>query len=367
MSALHTFVIPAFIAAILTGHAPAHAQDPGLQSPEVRPAVQPYEITTEGALRRELARGVYQAVYSNTKKSLYIASAELAPDVNGGLIYRLDPSTLATTGLIHTDEKNFGLATDPDGDTLFVTHSLAGTASKIDLASGKVVGRIEFEERSADGSAYGPREILHDAATDTVYVGGVGDPGRIWVIDARDWVVRTSIPDAGKWVTGLLSDPRRNRLYAANGDGEVLVIDTRSHTIQQRWKPAGQEPALLLNLALDESGDRLFVTDHSKLKTVLAVDTRTGKLINRLPVGESLDILYQPGRNALYLSHRDRGMVSIVDATSFQVRKQYRLPPNPNSLLLSPEGDALFVTIKTPFTPDHFASGFGSIARIDLP
>lgn len=367
MSPLHTFVVPAFIAAILTAYAPANAQISPVSVPETRPAVQPYEITAEGALRRELARGVYQVVYSDAKQSLYVASAESIPDVSGGLIYQLDPKTLETKGLIHTDEKNFGLAIDPSGETLFVTNSLASAVSKIDLKSGKVVNRLKFTERSADGSPYGPREILHDAATNTVYVGGVGDPGRVWVIDAENWTVRASIPDAGKWVTGLLLDPKKNRLYVANGGGEILVVDTQSNTIQQRWKPAGQEEALLLNMVMDESGERLFVTDHSKLKTVLSVNTRTGKLLQKLPLGESLDIVYQPERNAMYLSHRERGLVSIVDATSFQVQQQYQLPPHPNTLLLSPQGDALFVTIKTPFTPDYHASGFGSIARMELP
>ncbi|UYW75022.1 hypothetical protein OFY05_07610 [Pseudocitrobacter faecalis] len=37
------------------------------------------------------------------------------------MLYRLDPATLATTGETHTDYKNFGMASEPDG-SVFYTH-----------------------------------------------------------------------------------------------------------------------------------------------------------------------------------------------------------------------------------------------------
>ncbi|MGE4334820.1 MAG: hypothetical protein AB7E55_02435 [Pigmentiphaga sp.] len=366
MSAFRRLILPAALAAALA--LPAAAAQP-----EAAPASQPqagsqtYELSPEGAMRRTLARGVYQVVYSPAQEALYVASSEAMPDVQGGVIYKLDPGTLETIGLIHTDEKNFGLALDTEGKTLFVSNSVGGAVSKIDLEKGKVLGRIVFPERSADGSAYGPRTVLYDASGPTLYVSGVGDPGRIWAIDPESFTVRASIGDAGKWVTGLLRDPRDERLFATNGDGEVLVIDTRTNEIRHRWKPVGDEPALLLNFALDAAGNRLFVTDHSRQKAVLVLDARTGQLQRKLPVGESLDILLQPERNALYLTHRERGEVSVIDATTYEPRQRYSLPQHPNSLTLSPDGNALYVTIKTPFTPEYHASGEGSVARIELP
>lgn len=366
MFVTRVLLLPAMLAAISSLQL-GDARAASLQPPEVRPAQVSYAVTPEGALRRPLARGIYQVVYSKAQDALYVASSESIPNVQGGVIYRLDPRTLETTGLIHTDEKNFGLALDPAGETLFVTHSLGAAVSRIDLKKGKVTGRIVFQERSFDDTPYGPRTVVFDAQDGLLYVGGVGDPGRIWVIDPQTFTVRASIGDAGKWVTGLVRDPGSNRLFAANGGGEVLVIDTQTHQITQRWKPAGDEAALLVNLALDAAGQRLFVTDNARLKTVLVLDAKSGKVSQRLPVGESMDVLYQPERNALYLTHRNRGTVSVLDATGFSQQAQYTLPPHPNSLTLSPDGRALYVTIKTPFTPaPRVASGEGSIARIDL-
>jgi len=345
-----------------TPHAPA----PGT-------TLQTFQITPEGALRRTLAHGIYQLLVSPTQQTLYVASAEYLPHVQGGVIYKLDPQTLETKGLIHTDEKNYGLAMDPAGETLFVTNSTAAAVTKIDLKTDKVLKRLVLTERSSDGSPYGPRAALYDTVDNLLYVGGVGDPGRIWVIDPDTFTIKASIGQAGKWVTGLLRDPDSPRVFAANGDGEVLVIDTRTHTITQRWKPVGDEPALLLNLALDRARGRLFVTDHGKLKTVLVLNASTGALHQRLPVGESLDVLYQPERNALYVTHRERGTLSVLDASTYAIRSRYSLPQHPNSLTLSPDGKQLFVSILTPFVPTpglpgrwHMA-GAGSVARIELP
>jgi len=352
--------------------ASASAND-SLRTSTPQSAQQTYDITPEGALRRTLAHGVYQLLVSPAQKTLYVASAEYIPHVKGGVIYKLNPQTLETTGLIHTDEKNYGLALDPAAETLFVTNSTAAAVTKIDLNTDKVLGRLVFAERNPDGSPYGPRTVIYDSVDALLYVGGVGNPGRIWVIDPNTFTVKASIGNAGKWVTGLLRDPDSQRVFAANGDGEVLVIDTQTYTITQRWKPVGDEPALLLNLALDRAGGRLFVTDHGQLKTVLVLDSQTGTLRQRLPVGESLDVLYQPERNALYLTHRERGTLSVLDASTYAVRSHYTLPPHPNSLTLSPDGRQLFVSILTPFVPtpgvpgSWHVVGAGSVARIDLP
>lgn len=70
--------------------------------------------------------------------ALYVASAEGFKDVQGGAVYKLDPTTLKTLGMTHTDLKNFAVQLSPDGSTLYVTNSLDGGISAIDTASGKV-------------------------------------------------------------------------------------------------------------------------------------------------------------------------------------------------------------------------------------
>ena len=328
-------------------------------------AVAPATPQTPAELKRiELGYGLYELAYSPGKQSVYAATAQLTKGVTGGVIYQLDPATLAITGQIHTDLKNFALTIDAAGDTLFVTNSLDGGLTRIDLRTGKVEKRLKFNEMGRDGHPVNPRQvILHDG---NLYVGGVGDPGVIWVVDAKTLTLKARIPNAGKWVTGLLYSEDTGRLYAANGSGEVLVINPRTRKIEQRWTPGDGGKYLLLNLAEDRANHQLFVTDNSEAKTVLVFDIRTGRVIKRLPVGDALAIKLNTKRNELYITQRESGRLLILDATTYVEKKAYDLKPNPNSLLLSPDGQTLYATVKTPFDKEYMNTAPESLVRIDL-
>lgn len=317
-----------------------------------------------GVLKRDLADGLYEMVLNPKGDALFVASAEGFKDVQGGVIYKLDPVTLKTLGRSHTDLKNFAMTISPDGQTLYVTNSLDGGISAISTADGKIQQRLMFTERNKEGFPFGAREImLHDG---TLYVGGVGDPGVIWVVDAKTLKLKKTIKNAGQWVTGLLWSEQTDRIYAANGGGEILVINPRSNKIEKRWKPLGDKPALLLNLAEDTATGRLFVTDNSKAKTTLVMNIRTGELIKQLEVGDSLAVKFNAKRNELYITQRESGKLLSLDATTFAVKHSWDLPPNPNSLLLSADGQTLFVTVKQPFNKDHSTNGPDSVVRISL-
>lgn len=363
---LHACVLMALLAA-----GPLCATEPSTAAPAFVPAI-PAEpaaaaVIDEGVIYRELTRGIYEVVSNPHDGAVYVASALSAPNVSGGVVYRLDPVTLAPIGAIHTDLRNFGLALAPDGKRLYVTNSVEHGVTAIDLEEKTVAARVRFDEKDSKGHRYGPRQIVYDRNRDVLYVGAVGDPAVIWVVDARTLELRHTIPDAGKWLTGLLVHPGTGDLYAANGGGEILRIDTASRTIRQRFKPAGDSEALLLNLALDAEKNLLYVTDHSKLKTTLIVDPDSGRKVGEIAdAGDSMGILFNPARREIYISHRDQGTVSIVDADTRQTKRSVRAAPNPNSLALSADGKALYVTVKTPFTKTYAASGVESVVRIPL-
>ncbi|WHP30176.1 YncE family protein [Trabulsiella odontotermitis] len=315
-------------------------------------------------IKRALAEGLYEMALSPTGDALYVASAEGFKDVQGGMVYKLDPATLKTLGATHTDLKNFAMQITPDGKTVYVTNSLDGGISAINTADGKVKARLLFSERNEKGLPYGARQILLHG--DTLYVGAVAYPAVIWVVDAKTLKLKTRIKNTGKWMTGLHYSDQTGRLYAANGSGEILVINPRNNRIEQRWKPLGDKPALLLNLAEDADTGRLFVTDNSKAKTTLVLDIHTGNVIKQLDVGDSLSVLFNAKRHEIYISQRDSGKVLSLDATRYTVKKSWDLPPNPNSLTLSADGQTLFVTVKQPFNKDHSTKGPDSVVRLDL-
>lgn len=361
-----------FLAAVLACAtiASVGAREPA-QASTASPAipVEPASATVldDGVLYRELTRGIYEAVVNPRDGLLYVASALAADNVSGGIIYKLNPQTLETVGAIHTDLRNFALALSPDGKRLYATNSVERGVTAFDLEKNEVIGRIRFDEKGKDGHYFGPRQVIYDQKKDLLYVGAVGNPGVIWVLDPQTLALRHKIENAGKWLTGLLVHPKTGDLYAANGGGEILLIDTGSFQIKQRFKPAGDAEAILLNLALDEARNHLYVTDHSKLKTTLIVDAASGRKIGEIAgAGDSMGIRHNPARKEIYISHREQGTVSIVDADTLAIKRTVRAAPNPNSLALSPDGKTLFVTVKTPFTKTYKASGVESIARIPL-
>lgn len=313
--------------------------------------------------QRTLGDGLYEMAYTPESNALYVASAQSFKDVNGGILYRLDPATLATTGETHTDLKNFAMAMDPDGRVFYTTNTLDGGISKVDAKSGKVLQRMNFNEKAKDGDPIPAREIFWHAGQ--LYVGGVADSGVIWVVDAKTLKLKKRIPNAGKWVTGIIYSPVTDRIYAANGGGEVLVINPHSHKIEKRWTANDGKAYLFLNMAEDPATGRLFVTDDSKGKATLVFDERSGKVIKRIE-GDALGIKFNAVRNEIYISQRESSKVLVLNATTYAVKQSWSFTSRPNSLLVSADGQTLYVTLKQDFNKDSSTKGPDSVVRIAL-
>ena len=335
------------------------------KTPVAQTTAAPKTQTQESnVVKRDLAEGVYELALSPAGDALYVASAEGFKDVQGGMIYKLDPKTLKTIGATHTDLKNFGMDIAADGKTIYATNSLDAGISAVNTADGKIIARALFPERNPEGFPYGARQVLlHNGL---LYIGAVADPALIWVVDAKTMKLKTRIKNTGKWMTGLHYSENTQRIYAANGGGEILVINPRTNKVEKRWKPLGEKEALLLNMAEDSATGRLFVTDNSKAKTTLVLDIHTGRVIKQLDVGDSLSVKFNAKRNEIYISQRESGKLLSLDGTTYAVKQSWDLPPNPNSLLLTPDGQTLYVTVKQAFNKDHSTNGPDSVVRIAL-
>lgn len=353
-------VTVAFVIAAALGLSACQSQ--AAKNLPVESKTQPLAVSSD-VTQRVLANGLYEMNYAPTEKALYVASAQGFKDINGGVLYRLDPATLATTGETHTDYKNFGMASEPDGSVFYTTNSLDGAVSKVDAKTGKILQRVKFSEKGPDGDPVGAREILwHDGL---LFIGGVADPGLIWVVDAKTMTLKTRIKNAGKWVTGLIYSPTTDRIYAANGGGEILVINPKNYRIDKRLTAGDGKSYLFLNMATDPQTGRLFVTDDSKAKTTLVFDERTGRVIKRLE-GDALGIKFDAKRNEIFISQRESKKVLQLDATTYAVKKSWSFDARPNSLLLTPDGQTLYVTLKQDFNDDSTTKGPDSVARIAL-
>ena len=322
----------------------------------------------EEMLRKAVGKGAYEMAYSQQENALWLAPSQSRKLDKGGVVYRLDPVTLEVTQAIHNDLKPFGATINNTTQTLWFGNTVNSAVTAIDAKTGEVKGRLVLDDRkrTEEVRPLQPRELVADDATNTVYISGIGKESVIWVVDGENIKLKTAIQNTGKMSTGLALDSKGKRLYTTNADGELITIDTADNKILSRKKllDDGKEH-FFINISLDTTNQRAFITD-SKAAEVLVVDTRNGNILAKVAAPESLAVLFNPARNEAYVTHRQAGKVSVIDAKSYKVVKTFDTPTHPNSLALSADGKTLYVSVKQKSTKQQEATQPDDVIRIAL-
>lgn len=322
----------------------------------------------EEMLRKAVGKGAYEMAISQQENALWLATSQSRKTDKGGVIYRLDPTTLEVTQRIYSDLKPFGATLNPRTQTLWFGNTTNGSVTAVDAKTGEIKGRVVLDarKRSENVRPLQPRELAVDENTNTVYITAIGKESAIWVVDGDALKLKTTIANTGTFSTGLAVDAAAKRLYTTNADGELITIDTSTNTIIDRKKlqDDGKEH-FYLNLSLDTAGHRAFITD-SKAAEVLVVDTRNGNVLEKVAAPQSLAVLFNPTRNEAYVTHREAGKVSVIDAKSYKVVKTFDTPTHPNSLALSADGNTLYVSVKQASTREKEATQPDDVIRIAL-
>ena len=322
----------------------------------------------EEMLRKAVGKGAYEMAYSQQENALWLATSQSRKLDKGGVVYRLDPVTLEVTQAIHNDLKPFGATINNTTQTLWFGNTVNSAVTAIDAKTGEVKGRLVLDDRkrTEEVRPLQPRELVADDATNTVYISGIGKESVIWVVDGENIKLKTAIQNTGKMSTGLALDSKGKRLYTTNADGELITIDTADNKILSRKKllDDGKEH-FFINISLDTTNQRAFITD-SKAAEVLVVDTRNGNILAKVAAPESLAVLFNPARNEAYVTHRQAGKVSVIDAKSYKVVKTFDTPTHPNSLALSADGKTLYVSVKQKSTKQQEATQPDDVILIAL-
>ena len=322
----------------------------------------------EEMLRKAVGKGAYEMAYSQQENALWLATSQSRKVDKGGVVYRLDPVTLEVTQAIHNDLKPFGATINNTTQTLWFGNTVNSAVTAIDAKTGEVKGRLVLDDRkrTEEVRPLQPRELVADDATNTVYISGMGKESVIWVVDGENIKLKTAIQNTGKMSTGLALDSKGKRLYTTNADGELITIDTADNKILSRKKLLDDDKEhFFINISLDTTNQRAFITD-SKAAEVLVVDTRNGNILAKVAAPESLAVLFNPARNEAYVTHRQAGKVSVIDAKSYKVVKTFDTPTHPNSLALSADGKTLYVSVKQKSTKQQEAIQPDDVIRIAL-
>lgn len=322
----------------------------------------------EEMLRKAVGKGAYEMAYSQQENALWLATSQSRKLDKGGVVYRLDPVTLEVTQAIHNDLKPFGATINNTTQTLWFGNTVNSAVTAIDAKTGEVKGRLVLDDRkrTEEVRPLQPRELVADDATNTVYITGIGKESVIWVVDGENIKLKTAIQNTGKMSTGLALNSKGKRLYTTNADGELITIDTADNKILSRKKLLDDDKEhFFINISLDTTNQRAFITD-SKAAEVLVVDTRNGNILAKVAAPESLAVLFNPARNEAYVTHRQAGKVSVIDAKSYKVVKTFDTPTHPNSLALSADGKTLYVSVKQKSTKQQEATQPDDVIRIAL-
>lgn len=335
-----------------------------------------------GVTRNSIGLGLYevQVLDANT---LAVAAAPAFGDATRGQLHIVDSRTLAVLQSIELPRRAFGLGVNRSTQTLYVGNTLDGSLTVIDLATRTVQGTIQLGIKDASGDMEHTRKVVVDAKTNRIFVTSPGDKGKVWIVDGKTRKVRHTLSNLGNWTAGAAYDGASHRLYVGQGGThEILAIDADKGKIVKRFTTGdtvGSEKSkhFLLNVALHPATHRLFATD-SNTNSLYVFDTRTGAVIKQIPLGKgALDVLFNPIRQEIYttnrgVGHGDKsgtGQLTVIDAQTYAVTRTIDLPPHPNSLALSQDAQALFVTVKEPHGKEHPSYKEGeldSIVRIDL-
>lgn len=111
------------------------------------------------------------------------------------------------------------------GTLAYATSEISGEVKKVDVASGKIIGRMPLADDKAK-----PKDVLLNNDETKLFVAG-GRANAIFVLDPNTLEIQTSIP-VGKRVWGLALSADGSRLYTTDGvSNQVSVIDTASDEV----------------------------------------------------------------------------------------------------------------------------------------
>jgi YVTN family beta-propeller protein len=265
--------------------------------------VTPIDPVTGADGRQIRVADPYNMYYSpDGRLAIVIAEAERRLDFR-------DPETMALVRSLAIDEcKGVDhMEFTAEGRYALATCEFSGQLVKIDLAENRVMGYLDLDPgRPAKESM--PQDIRSSADGRTFYVADMMANG-VWIVDPYAFR-RTGFLKTGVGTHGIYPSRDGRLLYVTNrgwntirgglrGPGSVSVVDPATNRVIAIWPiPGGGSPDMG-NVTAD--GRELWISGRYDSE-VYVIDTRTGQLTHRIPVGREphgLCVWPQPGRYSL--------------------------------------------------------------------
>ena len=179
-----------------------------------------------------------------------------------------------------------------NGRYLIATCEFSGQLLKVDVQRERVTGVLSMPSGAI------PQDVKLSPDGKVFYVADMGRGG-VWKVSGAPFRVLGFIP-TGAGTHGLYPSRNARVLYATNrAEGSISVISFATRKVITKWRiPGGGSPDMG---NVSANGRVLWVSGRWN-GVVYAIDTRTGRLIAKIPVGSSphgLSVWPQPGRYSL--------------------------------------------------------------------
>ncbi|WP_404685523.1 YncE family protein [Raoultella terrigena] len=340
--------------------------------------------------------GIYELAFDNAHQYVFAAVTDrVNREANRGYLYAFNPTSLKIEHRYEMPYRAFSLAMNQPQHRLYIGHTQSASLriSLLDTATGKLTktsDRLSFKTPNAADSRFEHlRHMVYSQDADTLFVSysnmlktaqGTQPLHRLLMLDGTTLALKGEIKEAYKGTAyGLTLDEETQKIYVGGRD-YINEIDAKKQQVLRTIALKNTQPRLpsAQNLAVDADSARVFVVafdhdDRSGPRDGLYIfDLRDGRQLGYVRTGAGANaVRYNPKYNELYVTNFTSGTLSVVDATTYAVTREFRTPVYPNQMVLSADGDTLYVGIKEGFNrdwdPDVFVEGAKErILRIDL-
>ena len=321
------------------------------------------DFTEKDFKSQSLGHGVYELAYDKGQNALYAASApSFEKDKTAGLVFQLDANSLKINHKIATERRTFAVALDEANHTLYLGNAMEGSIALLDTRTNNVINTIQLSDESNPKKTAHVREVVLDNKHHRLYISGIGgkDSGLLWVVDTQKQQLVNTIEKFDP--VGFAVDETDDKVYAVTGKGELLTLDGKTSKVLSRVAVDPKEPKhYFLNIALNTAKNEGYIAD-TNTRDVLVVDLDSGKLLQRIPTPNSIAVVYNAARHEIYVTHRNDQQISVIDAKTYGVKHTIKTSAMPNSMVLSPDANTLYVSVKQ----DEKSDQADYVVKIDL-